>query len=604
MTGGRMAHPLLLSLANINMVFRMKASNHAFLLLALLPVPKFIHPDSKTRGVLESRLIHECLDFILHPLKIAAELGTMMSDPLGQLRYTFPALAAYIVDTPESAVLSGVAGKTSSVTMATYKQFGDSFRHEPRTASTTLAQLTALETITDPWDLEAYKKLALEKYRLNGVHRPFWRDWPMAEPCQFLTPEPLHHWHKMFWDHDAKWCIHAVGGAEIDFRFSILHPHTAYRHFDAGISKLNQVTGREHRDIQRFIVAVIAGAVSKKFLIAVRALMDFRYLAQAPQITEDVCQRIESALKEFHNNKDAIVQTGARTGKKKTVKDWAIPKLEFLQSVVPNICDNGAAIQWSADITERAHITEIKNPSNSGNNQNLESQICRYLDREDKCRRFDLATAVREARLDFRDLPDDSANIDSDDDDDEGNEQVETVNTTASLLSNIDPTHPLTGATRINADYFQLATDQQHVPSFVTTDLSRTFLGAKTALHLARDPSIKRMSVNETAKMFHLPDLHRAIVDYLNMGDHANPTAGGRRVATSESPMPFGVKALEVWTKLRLQNYAYYPPHDALPAHTVNILPPSRVWPVGRADTVLINTDQGKIWPNSGLDGT
>ncbi|KAF9455364.1 hypothetical protein BDZ94DRAFT_1316309 [Collybia nuda] len=603
MTGGRMAHPLLLSLANINMGFRMKASNNAFVLLALLPVPNFIHPESTVRGMLENRLIHECLDFILQPLKVAAEVGIMMSDPLGQLRYTFTALAAYIVDTPESAVLAGVSVKTSSVTMATYRQLGDSFQHEPRTASTTLAQLADLETIVNPWDLKEYKKLSLEKYHLNGVHRPFWRDWPMAEPCQFLTPEPLHHWHKMFWDHDAKWCIHAVGGAEIDFRFSILHPHTAYRHFGTGISKLNQVTGREHRDIQRYIIAVIAGAVSKKFLIAVRALMDFRYLAQAPQMTEDVCQHIESALKEFHDNKDAIIKTGARTGKKKKVKDWAIPKLEFLQSVVPNIRNNGAAIQWSADITERAHITEIKNPSSSGNNQNLESQICRYLDREDKCRRFDLATAVREARLNFCDLPDNSAKIDDNDEDNEDNEQFEIVNTTASLLSNIDPTHPLTGTTRINADYFQLSANLQHISSSDASHLPRTFLGANTALHLARDPSFKRMSVDDTAKMFNLPDLHCAIIDYLNLGSGVNPPASGRRIATSESPMPLGVKALEVWTKVRLQNHAYYPPHDTLPAQTINVFPPSQAWPVGHSDTVLINTDQDKIWPGSGLDG-
>lgn len=45
MTGGRVAHPLLISLANLLMNFRMKATNHAFLLLALLPVPKFIHKN-------------------------------------------------------------------------------------------------------------------------------------------------------------------------------------------------------------------------------------------------------------------------------------------------------------------------------------------------------------------------------------------------------------------------------------------------------------------------------------------------------------------------------------------------------------------------------
>jgi hypothetical protein len=53
----------------------------------------------------------------------------------------------------------------------------------------------------------------------------------------------------MFWGHDVKWCIHVLGAAEIDFRFSVLHPHTGFRHFKEGISKLKQVTGWEHRDL-------------------------------------------------------------------------------------------------------------------------------------------------------------------------------------------------------------------------------------------------------------------------------------------------------------------------------------------------------------------
>jgi Plavaka transposase len=197
MTGGHITHPLLLSLANLDMGFCMKASNHAFLLLTLLPVPKFIHMNSKIRGVLENRLLHECLDFILEPLKIAACIGIMMSDVLGGLRYVFTPLASFIVDTPESAMLAGVGGKMSSVTMAFYKDFGDAFQHEPRTASTTLAQLQVLEEQANPWDLEVYVKAA-EVFWLNGIHWPFWCDWPLAEPSKFLTPEPLHHWHKMF----------------------------------------------------------------------------------------------------------------------------------------------------------------------------------------------------------------------------------------------------------------------------------------------------------------------------------------------------------------------------------------------------------------------
>ena len=357
MTGGRVAHPLLISLANLLMDFRTKATNHAFLLLALLPTPKFVHNDRKIRGVLENRLIHECLDFILQPLKKAAEVGIMMSDPLGSLRYVYTPLAAYIVDTQEAVVLAGVAGKTSHLTMAMYKDFGDAFKHPPRTASMTLKQLSAIEKVADPWDLDVYIKQAMV-YRLNGVHRPFWRDWPLSDPSEFFTPEPLHHWHKMFWDHDAQWCIRAMGPAEIDFRFSILHPLTGFRQFPEGISKLKQVTGREHRDIQRYLVAIIADRVPKDFLIAIRALADFRYLSQSPEISDEVCTQIDHALLEFHDHKDAIIRAGAQTGKSGIVIDnWYIPKLEFLQSVTSSIFNSGATIQWSADHTEREDCT-------------------------------------------------------------------------------------------------------------------------------------------------------------------------------------------------------------------------------------------------------
>jgi hypothetical protein len=194
-----------------------------------------------------------------------------MSDALGRRRFCFTPLAAYIADTQEAISLSCVGGKTSPVTMAMYLQFGDSFRHEPRTAATTLMQLQLVAARADPRAAEAYFREA-QAFRLNGVAEPFWRDWPMADPSQFLTPEPLHHWHRQFWDHDAKWCIHALGEQEIDFRFSVLPRVVGFRHFREGISKLKQVTGREQRDIERYIIGVIAGVVAKDFVIAIRAL--------------------------------------------------------------------------------------------------------------------------------------------------------------------------------------------------------------------------------------------------------------------------------------------------------------------------------------------
>ncbi|KAH9010154.1 hypothetical protein EDB85DRAFT_1880639 [Lactarius pseudohatsudake] len=572
MTGGRMAHPLLMSLANLLMDFRMKGTNHAFLLLALLPVPNFIHKDSKTRGVLENRMVHECLDFILTPLKKAAQFGIMMSDPLGSLRY-------------------------------------------PRTASTTLAQLHALEAKVNPWRLETYIKEA-KKFRLNGVHRPFWRDWPLSEPSKFLTPEPLHHWHKMFWDHDAKWCIRALKGAEIDYRFSILHPHTGFRQFCEGVSKLKQVTGREHCDIQRYLVAVIADAVSKDFLIAVRSLMDFRYLAQAPEISEQDCVSIDNALQGFHDHKSSIISAGARTGKgkkkkKKVINNWYIPKLELMQSVSSSIRESGVAIQWTADTTERCHVTEIKVPSRSSNKQGYESQICRYLDREEKCRKFDLATSIREAKIDFRSLPD-NVNREYPDDGDgdldglsenpEGPEEPLHINTTEGLLTHIRPVAPVSGTTRRHANYFDLASSLKQGLYPRAPLPFRTVVHGNTALHLSRDPAMKAMSVEDAMAMFNLPDLRGALADFLVRADAGDPIRiGGRRVADSDSPLPF--RNLQVWTKVQLQHRSYYAPNHILPPQSINASPPSGPWPCGHSDVVLFNMDHNKVWPYSGLEG-
>ena len=607
MTGNRLAHPLLISLANLNMDFRMKSSNHAFLLLALLPIPSFIHRNKRLRGMLADRLIHQCLNFILEPLKVAARIGIMMSDPLGWRRFCFTPLAAYIVDTPESTLMAAVAGKTSSVTMASYKQFGDDFRHEPRTASMTLAHLHAVAVkADDPWNLEAYFKAALE-YRLNGVHEPFWADWPMSDPSVFLTPEPLHHWHKAFWDHDAKWCINTVGAAELDFRFSVLHPHVGFRHFKEGISSLKQVTGREHREVQRYIVAIIVGAVPPNFLIAIRALMDFRYLAQSMQIDEKMCAKIDAALKEFHAYKESIIAAGARQGKGHAVIDnWYIPKLEFLQSVVPSIRANGIALQWSADGTERAHIEVIKDPSAFINNQNYESQICRHLDRAEKCRQFNLSTAVRDAGIDFgarfsttpsdEDDDDDSASVASDE---------STIETTADLLKKINSVSAK--SLRSKADYFTQASDLKNGPPSgrISPTPFRTFCSPEAAFHLNRDPSYKAMSVDDVAVLFDIPDLREALADYIQRIAETNDgyirTIGGRRSAPQGSALPF--TNLKVWKKFRLQNKSYHYPHKTLPSMTINACHPSGEWELGQYDPVIANIDPTFSWPQSGLEG-
>ena len=84
-----------------------------------------------------------------------------------------------------------------------------------------------------------------------------------------------------------KWSIRAVGADELNFHFSTLQPIVGFKHFKDGVSTLKQVTGRIHRDIERYIVGIIAVRAPPSFVITIRALMDFRYLAQSRQLDDN-----------------------------------------------------------------------------------------------------------------------------------------------------------------------------------------------------------------------------------------------------------------------------------------------------------------------------
>ncbi|KAG1788469.1 uncharacterized protein HD556DRAFT_1434027 [Suillus plorans] len=433
----------------------------------LLPVPKFIHKKKRMRGMLEDRLVHQCLDIVLEPLKQAARSGIMLLDPIGH----------------------------------------NPFQHEPRTKSTTLAQLAVAKSCADP----------------NDVEKPFWWDWLLAEPSHFFTPESLHHIHKQFYDHDVKWLICAVGESEIDFRFSVLQPMTGYRHF---------LTGRLPTDV----------------LAAVRALMQFRYLVQLPHVDEENLKRISSTLAEFHAKKDAIIAAGVRRGSgNRVINKWYIPKLELMQSIIASIRNSGIIGQWSADVTEHAHITEVKDPARSTNNNNYNPQICRYLDRAEKCRRFELATGILDCEESVGKLGD----LDPDDED-----------------TDVD-----------DAD--------------------------RTALHLVYDPSIQNITVDEATIKFALPDLQPAIADFLQWEatyGHAHVHAiGGPRRAGPTAILPFD--KIQVWFKIRVQEMELYDAHAVRSAQMLNCAPPNNPWTLGHYDTSIFKTDASHTWPNSGLSG-
>ena len=342
--------------------------------------------------------------------------------------------------------------------------------------------------------------------------------------------------------------------------------------------------------------------------------MDFRYFAQSPFIDSNTCAKISQSLLQFHDNKQAILDSGARRGKGKSkMEHWQIPKLEFMQSVVSNIQQNGVAIQWSADVTEHAHIEVVKDPAASGNNQNYEAQICRYLHRSDKIRQFDLAMALREANIDFGgtdvDGGDDSDESDWDSDD-EDSHKIRHVSATSDLLENICSVSSLAGSSRYPVDYFQIASKLKSGEIHNAPFPYRTHQSSpQVAFHLTRDPNHKRLLIAEVATKYNLPDLQAALGDYLHRMNsepavHKKAfirTIGGRRVSPDNCSLPF--THLEVWERVRIQSKGYFFPHEILPPQTINACPPTSANSLRNNDAVIVNLDTDQEWPASGING-
>ncbi|KZP14742.1 hypothetical protein FIBSPDRAFT_751423 [Athelia psychrophila] len=562
-SGGLQMHPAFLSIANIDGEVRMKASSHAWLCTAFMPIPDFeVHADYQS--ILADRVWHACMDICTVNLKKGAREGRQMSDPYGNTRLCFTPLVGYTADLPEQLLIHGVTKAASPITEATTQNFGDHIGHHPRLGSKTLERIHQLCQKVDPWDLDTFQKAA-KALNLNGVHLPFWRDWHQSDPSVFLVPEILHSCHKFFFDHVLTWCKTLVGVEELDLRFKVLPVHSGYRHFAKGICHVQQMTGREHREIQRTIVAVIAGAVPPQFLRAIRAIIDFIYQVQAPRFTDSYIRGFVEALDEFHEEKEIVLQSGARCGKHGPKDHMNLPKLEVLHGFARSIQLVGASIFHSADVSERLLITHCKHPFLNTNHRNFEEQTVRNLDRQEKMRMFELYTLLRGS-------------------------QNSLVNLMSNEASTISKTHPQSTWMAQILPNEKVVGALQAVCNLFLKGLTGT--ASNIAFHLNVKPDIATLSLTEAASQYNLPDLPAAMADYARGLSHLD-RQGCRQSTGSED---LGFDRVRIWSKFKVQTTSVHNSDDVIPVQTVHAHPPGDRYPYGRCDTVLCGgTDKGNV---------
>jgi hypothetical protein len=497
------------------------------------------------------------MSIVFEPLRTAGVVGRLFSDPEANVRYCFPLYAAHLADNPEQTLISCVPKRRSPISTASSKDLDSPVPKPRRTREYTLRKIrVALKKRGKTESLATFVRRC-RKMDLNGVTKPFWEFLPHADPSSFLACDILHQLHRFFLDHPFKWIQKIVGEAELDKRVSAVQHIIGIKHFNGGVSKISQWTCREHRELQRVILACAAGAayVTPTCLAMLRSILDAIYLAQYPSHNAETMQYLLDAVKRFHATKSEVlkirkemVKDGVKGlgGKKKAglprqPSDFQIPKLEMLHNLVPCILELGSLEQFSTEITEFLHGPLVQHAFEHGNGRNATANMCRFLDRREKVQNFQEFLDWRRRRLATKGSGEDVDSTSSDDGPDE----------------------------------------------------------ASRSYSFTKKPSLSQITVESAAIIFGIPDLRAALADFYKYDiDASQPERGTRRISRPDAVLPFD--RINVWYRLRLTAPAAADDENPTPT-TVCASPPSADLPSGLFNTILYHdTDAAST---AGIEG-
>lgn len=368
-----------MTIRNLPKEIRHKPSRHGQILLGYLPTTKLEHiktPTERRRALAD--LFHACMKKILAPLESAGVEGIPMASGDGTWRRCHPIFAAFVGDYPEQTLVTLVKYKACPTCPIPTTELGSGKVLPPRDLGPILKALSTLQT----GGYEAFEAACVD-VGIKAVAHPFWEDLPYVHIYRSITPDVLHQLYQGLIKHLVAWLQEAFRSSEIDARCSRMPANHNVRIFKKGLSVLSRVSGEEHRDICRILLGLIIdlrlpnGLSTSRLIRAVRAMLDFLYIAQFPVHSDETLLSMNEALATFHANKEVFVELGIRD-------EFNLPKLHNIGHYPYYIELFGTTDNYSTEATERLHIDYAKDAYRASNKKDEYSQMTVWLERKEK----------------------------------------------------------------------------------------------------------------------------------------------------------------------------------------------------------------------------
>ena len=388
-----MAYPIYLTIGNIPKDICRKPSRHAQILIGYIPTTKLAGMENKSaRCRALVNLFHACMQNVLGPIGPASENGVAMMSGDGVWRRCHPIFAIFIGDYPEQALVTCTFNGRCSKCLVPPGQLGEYNSFPLHT------QRSVIDTyqLADE-DLRKFYRTCREA-KLKPIFHPFWASLPLTDIFISITPDILHQLLQGMMKRLIGWVVSIFGASAINVRCRSIPPNHNTFLFTNGITSLSHASGQEHKKICAILLGLIVdlpipgGQGAPRVIKAVRALLDFLFLAQFQSHTSETLARLEDCLAAFHNNKAVFVDLGIR-------ENFNIPKLHSLLHYGLSIRLFSTTDNYNTEQTERLHIDLAKQAYRATNKKDEYAQMTTWLECREKLQRHTAAIDWRQNNL-------------------------------------------------------------------------------------------------------------------------------------------------------------------------------------------------------------